>query len=109
MDMIKKDNRLYRGNEVAVIVSPGYGGGWSSWNENQAENMLFDPDIAEAILTNEYEKAIVIAGDKYPEAYLGGLEKARVKWVKKGTIFQITDHDGNESLKEMYLPEHFTA
>jgi hypothetical protein len=108
MDMIKKDNRLYRGNEVAVIVSPGYGAGWSSWND-KAEDLLFDADIAEAILANEYEKAIVIAGDKYPKAYLYGLEQACVKWLRKGAVFQIKVHDGYERIEEIYLPEHFTA
>lgn len=105
MELIKKDNRLYRGKEVAVIISPGFGAGWSSWNPNNQEQLLFDADIAEALLEKNYEKAIVIAGDKYPKAFLDGLEQARVTWVQKGAIIEVKDFDGSERLTETYIPE----
>jgi hypothetical protein len=109
MNLVKKENRLYNGNMVAIIVSPGYGAGWSSWSKRN-EELVFDADIAEAILQKEYERAIVLAEEKYPDACTHGIEQCVVQWLRKGTVFQIHVTDGYERIEEMILPEnHYVA
>jgi hypothetical protein len=96
--------KLIRGNQVAVLVSRGYGAGWSTWNtENPQiqEAMLFDPDIAQAVLDKNLDKAEEIATRKYPgDSYTGGIEDNMVvEWVNIGDRFYIQEYDGSESLK----------
>jgi len=91
-------DRLYNDNDqVAVIVSPGHGAGWSTWNLSYKE-CAFDKDIAEAILEKNFYKAEEIAEKKYPESYTGGLSEAVVVWLEPGTKFRIHEYDGHESL-----------
>ena len=61
--------------------------------------MLFDPQIADIRdqgAPDWQERAEAIARIKYPDAYLGGLQDLRVKWLRQGTRFRIDEHDGNE-------------
>lgn len=94
--------RLIRDGQVAVLYSPGFGAGWSTWCHDAASvrlAMLFDPQIADIVdqgTADWQERAQTIAQIKYPESYLGGLKDLRVKWLKQGTQFRIDEHDGNE-------------
>ena len=93
--------RLIRDGQVAVLYSPSYGAGWSTWQDNADVRMamLFDPQIADIRdqgAPDWQERAEAIAQIKYPDAYLGGLQHLRVRWLKQGTQFRIDEHDGNE-------------
>ena len=95
-------DRLIRDGQVAVLYSPGFGAGWSTWCHEDLEirmAMLFDPQIADIVdqgAPDWQERAEAIARIKYPDAYLGGLQHLRVKWLRSGTQFRIDEHDGNE-------------
>lgn len=95
-------DKLYNTNgDVAVIVSGGYGAGWSTWCEHEnRERAAFDPAIAQAILDKKTEEEIkTIASERYPKEYLGGLEeRLHVEWIPKGTAFYIDEYDGSESI-----------
>lgn len=103
--------RLVVDGKVAVLVSAGYGAGWSTWScTTGRESMLFDPDIARALLEIDpdpcekgYSKVLEIAGKKYPEEYLGGVDGLYVVWVDQGKRFRIDEYDGAETLA--YLDE----
>lgn len=100
-----KVNKLVKDGLVAVIVSPGFGAGWSTWNSESEERMIFDPILAQMILDGKtIEDLELYAKDKYPEAYLGGLSDAEVEWVPVGSRFTINEYDGNESLT-MFSPD----
>ena len=90
--------KLERGGKVAVLYSPGYGAGWYSWNSKH-EGLLFDKEIAEAVLAGNRERAISIAEIKYPGIYTGGGRDLSVKWIDKGFRFEIQEYDGNESIR----------
>lgn len=89
-------NKLERDGKVAVLVSPGFGAGWSTWNSDH--DLMFDPEIAQAVLDNDHYKAEKIATNKYPDAYLGGISDLIVRWVNKGERFKINEYDGSETL-----------
>ena len=81
---------------VAVIVSPGYGAGWSTWGKPE---MALDGELAQAILAEKpLPELSAIATKNWPEAYLGGLEDCVVEWVNEGAQFEIEEYDGSESL-----------
>ena len=95
--------QLIRDGKVAVLFSPGWGAGWSTWQDNADVRMamLFDPQIADIRdrgAADWQAKAEAIAQIKYPDAYLGGLQDLEVQWLKQGTQFYIDERDGNESI-----------
>lgn len=102
---------------VAVIVSPGYGAGWSSWGEpQQREQLLFDKRFVTLKLENqpdiiERERVRALLEEVFPgnAPYEGGFAKAHVEWIEPGTIFRISEYDGNEDLIVLDNDERFTA
>lgn len=88
-----------QGNKIAVLVSPGYGAGWSTWNtEYGAEALCMDADLVQCVLDKDFDALIRVTEEKYPGVYCGGARDVRVYWVDKGEAFEITEYDGNESL-----------
>ena len=106
-------NRLIQDGRVAVIYSPGFGAGWSTWNTEYSEygeQLIFDPGLADLIINQRsWEKIEAYVTLKWPGVYIGGLEQARVEWVAPGTEFKITEYDGSESLQFRDGEEWITA
>lgn len=100
--------KLVRDGKVAVIYSPGYGSGWSTWNNEYAEDFVFNKDIAQAILDGNQDKAKEIAESKYPKAYIGSQELV-IAWVDQGEQFLIKEYDGAERVKTLKELKPFTA
>jgi len=99
--------KYIKDGKVAVLYSPGYGAGWSTWASENAEAMLFDKDIVEAVLAGNISLAARIAEDKY-FAYTGGAEDLTVEWLDVGTLFRINDYDGYESI-EVYSDKSYNV
>ncbi|KAL8732451.1 MAG: hypothetical protein Q9181_003947 [Wetmoreana brouardii] len=70
--------------KVAILISLGYGAGWSSW--------------APAVLNGNHEEAARIAAAKIPGFYTNGAKQLKVKWVGQGEDFRVGECDGYESL-----------
>ena len=92
--------RLVRDGRVAVLYSPGYGAGWSTW-QILADRvpMMFSPQIADIVdrgLPNWQSQAYAVALVKHPDAFLRGMDDLRVRWLPIGTKFRVMEHDGNE-------------
>lgn len=89
--------------KVAVLYSPGFGAGWWTWN-TEYEEMIYDPSIVSILLsegTSKEDKLKEISlhcALKYPDAYLGGMNDLTIAWLTPGTLFQIEEYDGSESL-----------
>ena len=85
---------------VGVIISPGFGAGFHTWNA--IPGLCFDKDIIQMILEDKSVQELVdFAETKY--AYTGyvctlGLAAAEIMWVKPGTQFFIDEYDGFESI-----------
>jgi hypothetical protein len=91
--------KLIRDGKVAVLVSGGFGAGWSTWNYDEPQ-MLYDPVIAEMLEQSKGESEIEkYCGEQYPNAYLGGLDGLYVAWLPEGTAFRIHEYDGSESVE----------
>jgi hypothetical protein len=111
--------KLYNLNgDVAVLVSPGYGAGWFSWNREYPE-CLFDKELAllvqEKIKLEEQEdetgvstiderahviqQIIKLAGEKFDNFYPGGADQLTIEWLPEGTPFEIHEYDGSESIE----------
>lgn len=93
MKKIEKDGK------VAVLYSPGFGAGWSSWaDDSLRETLCMDARIVQPVLDGDIPAAIAAALALCPDIYTGGGEDLEVEWVPKGSAFEIEEYDGSESV-----------
>jgi len=105
MDKVIKDGR------VAVLISGGYGAGWSTWG--LPEEAIFDPGLVNLVEKLEEFKKLGVSSSKVEElndqilsyctlkwedVYLGGIGDLGIKWIPEGTKFSINEYDGSESI-----------
>ena len=105
---------------VGVLVSAGYGAGWSTWNSYKGEGELdlaLDHRIIEWLLANAkvttYEDSNIdwdiedvdeaalkeyCESIGYHDVYCGGAEGLWIEWYRKGTLIRIEEYDGYESV-----------
>lgn len=103
--------RVVRDGRVAVLVSPGFGAGWSTWADRELrERLLFDPEVV-AWVEGGKEGPLPDLEAKYTDAsfYDGGAEDLIVEWVPLGVRFRIHEYDGSESLIRESEEEWFVA
>ena len=99
--------KYIKNDKVAVAYSPGYGAGWSTWNDNElAETLLFHPDIINMILSDkqseiDHDWLVEHFGSKYEDVYCGGAKNLYIKWIPVGTQFRIDEYDGSERVIEL--------
>lgn len=97
--------KVIRDGKVAVIVSPGFGAGWSTWDDSK---ICFDPILVKWIEGGKVGDAPL---DHYGNSapYAGGLSQAEIEWIDEGTAFRITEYDGHESLEVIGNIDYLTA
>jgi hypothetical protein len=92
--------KFIRDGKVAVLVSGGFGAGWSTWNYDEPQ-MLYDPVVAEMIDREEvnWDEVQKYCEKQYSNAYLGGIDGLYVAWLPVGTAFRIHEYDGSETVE----------
>ena len=93
-----KTEKLVEDGKVAVVISPGFGAGWYTWNREYPE-IVFDPSIVKLVEKGKFDELTTYMTLKYPDMYLGGLDDLEVKWLPIGTKFRINEYDGSESVE----------
>ena len=94
-----KMEKVVRNGLVAVLVSPGFGAGWSSWNPLVRE-LMFDPVIVAMVEDGTNAETIAAYCEaKYSDGYFGGASDLIVEWVPVGTQFRVHEYDGSETLE----------
>lgn len=97
--------KFIRDGKVAVLYSPGFGAGWSTWihsdDPTMRERSVFDPELVEAVLSGDSEKITRVAEKNFPDEYSGGLRDIEVWWADPGTAFTIEEYDGSESIRTL--------
>lgn len=85
---------------VGVIISPGFGAGFHSWND--IPGLCFDKDIIQMIMEDkpiqELEDFVEAKYEHTEDVSTSGLAQAEVHWIEPGTQFFIDEYDGSESL-----------
>lgn len=99
---------------MKVLISSGYGAGWSTWNDPM---MAFDERLIRAFECGISEEDMAqlcvecgYANDYGDPPYMGGFDKLEVRDVPSGVLFQIREYDGSEYLEyfddsEWYMSE----
>ena len=50
-------DKVIRDVKVAVLYSPGFGAGWSTWGRGDyGDKVLFDPTVVQCIETGDFNK-----------------------------------------------------
>jgi len=101
-------NRVVRDGRVAVLYSPDYGAGWSTWNTKYPE-ILFDPALVELVEAEKWDELQAFVTLKYPDIYAGGLRDLQIEWIPQGTQFIVNEYDGNESIQTRDSTDWYTA
>lgn len=92
--------RVVRDGKVAVLYSPGFGAGWSTWADKEIrERLLFDPEVV-AWVEGGKSGPLPDIESKYGDEYVydGGASELRIRWVPLGARFRIHEYDGSESV-----------
>jgi hypothetical protein len=90
-------NKTIKDGRVAVVYSPGYGAGWSTWNPGYPE-MVFDPGLVDLVLAGNKEKILAYITLKWTDAHMQGVDNLEVEWIAKGVDFIIDEYDGAETI-----------
>lgn len=100
-------DRVIRNGYVAVLISPGFGTGWSTWNP-EYKQCLFDPVVVDWVENGKKGEPPL---DHYDEDhfYSGGAHQLTIKWVPIGTKFVVNEYDGSESLEMEQDISFYTA
>lgn len=99
-----KVDKYLKDGKVAVLYSPGFGAGWSTWaDDDKGEWMIFDYTLVQYALDgasgDQVEEYIVRVWGEEEYFYTGGWCQIKIKWVDEGEAFIITEYDGSESIK----------
>lgn len=101
-----ENNKLYNHkHEVAVVYSPDYGGGWSTWRDvdpTDARVAVLTMTGAEATLGfMQYgEPETILFKDRkfYPYLPSETHDELDIVWLPAGTLYKVEEYDGAESV-----------
>lgn len=101
--------KVIRDGKVAVLYSPGYGAGWSTWYV--PVEGIFHPELIEAVERNATADIIEsitkrLFGDS---TYAGGAEQLEIEWIEEGEMFTIVERNGYESIVYEKDRQYLTA
>ena len=86
-------NKVIRDGNVAVLYSPGYGAGWSTWGDPES---VFDPDTVNWVEHGKIGDCPYKSKDYH---CMLGADDLVIEWLPVGTIFEIIEYDGYESIR----------
>jgi len=89
--------KVIKDGKVGVLVSPGFGAGFSSWG--YPDEAIFDPNLIDLVENGKIQEAVDYCETKWEDGYSGGVQDLVVVWVTEGTKFQIVEYDGSESIE----------
>lgn len=94
--------KVIRAGKVAVLVSPGFGAGWSTWSyDGKSTKLIFHPKLVEAVENKVKDIEPILNQIFGPDhnIYTGGWDQVEIEWLPEGTPFYIHEYDGSESIK----------
>ena len=112
---VKNLKKVIINGKVAVCYSPGFGAGWSTWaSPEQRETLIFHPKIVQvvangrqSIINEDWLKENL--GENFGYVFCGGVDQLQIKWIPKGTLFRINEHDGSESVEVFRADNYIRA
>lgn len=91
--------KLIRDGKVGVLYSPGFGAGWSTWNSDYRAQMCMDARLVQLVLDGKLHEAGKLAETFGEYICVLGSRDLTVEWLPVGTVFEISEYDGSESVR----------
>ena len=88
--------------QVAVLISPGFGSGWSSNNWEHQEFLAMDKGLVLLALSKaSYDEVSECCETVIPDGYVSrsAWEEIEVVFLAPGEKFQVHEYDGHESIR----------
>lgn len=103
-------SKVIRDGKVAVLYSPGFGAGWSTWSLERGDVLMFDPVVVALVEDRDngkinteqlIEMVELYCNKEYGDnaVYCGGVDDLVIEWIPVGTQFKINEYDGSESIE----------
>lgn len=96
---IDRTDRFMKDGKVAVLYSPGHGAGWSTWNTEYKDFLLFDKRLVQAVIDGDCTQAARIAEAHSSDIYAGGADDLRIMWLDQNDKFRVQEYDGSERIE----------
>jgi len=93
--------KVIRDGKVAVLISPGLGAGWYTWNTEHTE-LIFSHEVVEMVeqnKANEIDEDWILENLGIENVNCGGASDLVIHWIPIGTAFEINAYDGAESIR----------
>lgn len=94
-----ENSKVCFNGHVAVLVSRGFGAGWSTWNTDV--KCLFTPEVVKQVMEGTVTEFSLKQVYEPERVCVGGLDGLCVVWLKVGTKFRVTEYDGAEGLETL--------
>ena len=95
--------KVVRNGLVAVLYSPEYGAGWSTWNNREeGEMLLFHPLLVSWVESGKKEpikEVLAKITPNYESICTLGAQSLKIEWLAQGTSFEVKEFDGYESIQ----------
>ena len=96
--------KVIRDGKVAVLISSGWGAGWSTWHYgSNRETLVFHPKLVELVESGQHNADTIsvilnelLDKEEVEGIYLGGVRDLSITWIPEGTKFRIEEYDGSE-------------
>ena len=102
-------DKVIRDGKVAVVISPDFGAGWSTWaNESQQEWCRHAPELVEAVerggtptkIRELVDATFGVGEGPYMASNISSLV---IEWVPVGAPYYIHEYDGSERIVTEFL------
>ncbi len=105
------DRYIRDDGKVGVLLSPGYGAGWSTWDRQNSEFLCLDKQLITMILEEDYTGAAKRVQDvtKSETVEEDDLRCLVVDYVPQGVLFRINEYDGHETVELFHVSSFFKA
>ena len=92
---------------MKVLISPGYGAGFATWEPDYYSEIATDKRLIEAVENgiSKEDFSALLESLGYENVYLGGFKQLKVITVPDDTYFQIREYDGSEYIELLDLEE----
>ena len=112
--MEQEVEKLIENNQVAILISPGFGSGWSTWEDKK---LAYDKRVVKFVQDHIHDRKFMEAASDsnseahkfvkeflescgYPNVYLGGnFQQLKIQWLPVGTKYIIREYDGAEYIE----------
>jgi len=87
--------------EIGLVISSGFGAGWSSWYYGDAQDfLLMDHMIVTMCMHNTPAQEVLeyLVDNEMGDTYMGGWDDCYVVFLPPNTPFYLQEYDGSESI-----------